>query len=250
MKKSAPAPTDSSRETGREADDARPNSWAIVFALFDNVTQLDFTGPLQVLSRLPGATIRLASARGGELTSDAGLTFSRILRLSDCRDCDILVVPGGQGQIQAMADQDYMQEIRRLGGIARFVTSVCTGSLILGAAGFLKGRRATCHWAARDLLRDLGAIPDDARVVEDGNVVTGAGVTAGIDFALTLVARLAGQRTAEAIQLGLEYAPMPPFSAGRPETAPADVLAEALHRLEAATEIRRRQIAALTSPKA
>ena len=138
--------------------------------------------------------------------------------------CDLLVVPGGFGTTEAMADGAFLNEIRRLSAGARYVTSVCTGSLVLGAAGLLKGKRAACHWAWRDQLALFGAIPDPARVVRDGNVFTGGGVTAGIDFALTIAAEIAGEDVAQAIQLAVEYAPAPPFNSGRPETAPARVL--------------------------
>jgi putative intracellular protease/amidase len=196
----------------------------IVFALYPGVTHLDFTGPHQVLTHLPGARTIAASAAGGSITAE-GLTFADLARLADISACDVLCVPGGFGCAEAMGDPQFMHEIRRLAAGARHVTSVCTGSLILGAAGLLRGRRAACHWAWRDLLSAFGAIPDPARVVRDGNVITGGGVTAGIDFALTLAAEIAGPLVAQAIQLNLEYAPAPPFDSGRPETAPAEVLA-------------------------
>lgn len=195
----------------------------IVFALFPGVTHLDFTGPHQILCRLPGARVTAASLDGGEIEAD-GLIFAHLPRLSQIPACDVLVVPGGFGTTQAMADPAFLAEIRRLAAGARYVCSVCTGSLVLGAAGLLKGRRAACHWAWRDQLALFGAIPDPARVVRDGNVFTGGGVTAGIDFALTIAAEIAGEDVAQAIQLAVEYAPAPPFNAGRPETAPARVL--------------------------
>ena len=198
----------------------------IVFALYPGVTHLDFTGPHQVLCRLPGAKVIAASETGGPIEAE-GLTFSNLTRLADIPACDVLCVPGGSGTTAAMEDADFMGEIRRLAAGARYVTSVCTGSLILGAAGLLRGKRAACHWGARDLLPLFGAIPDDARVVRDGNVFTGGGVTAGIDFALTLAEEIAGRETAELIQLYLEYAPAPPFDAGRPETAPPEILERA-----------------------
>ncbi len=201
----------------------------IVFALFQGVTHLDFTGPHQVLSRLPGAKVIVASAAGGAINAD-GLTFADLTRLSDVPRCDVLCVPGGPGTTTAGLDAAFIGEIRRLAAGARYVTSVCTGSLILGAAGLLVGKRASCHWAWRDLLPLFGAIPSEERVTRDGNLLTGGGVTAGIDFALTLAAEIAGAETAQAIQLGLEYAPAPPFAAGRPESAPPEVLA----RVEAA----------------
>ncbi len=198
----------------------------IVFALYPGVTHLDFTGPHQVLCRLPGAKVIAASEAGAPIEAE-GLTFSNLTRLADIPACDVLCVPGGSGTTAAMEDAAFMAQIARLAAGARYVTSVCTGSLILGAAGLLRGKRAACHWASRDLLPLFGAIPDDGRVVRDGHVFTGGGVTAGIDFALTLAAEIAGRETAELIQLYLEYAPAPPFEAGRPDTAPAAVLQRA-----------------------
>jgi cyclohexyl-isocyanide hydratase len=196
----------------------------ILFALYPGVTQLDFTGPHQVFCRLPGAHVTAASLAGGQLTFD-GLTFAGLAKLAEVEACDLICVPGGFGTSDAMNDLAFMAEVQRLAGTARYITSVCTGSLILGAAGLLKGRRAACHWAWRDHLPLFGALADPARVVRDGNVITGGGVTAGIDFALTVAAEVAGPQRAQAIQLALEYAPEPPFEAGRPETAPAEVLA-------------------------
>lgn len=196
----------------------------IVFALYPEVTHLDFTGPHQVLSRLPGAKAVVASKDGGSMVSD-GLTFAGLTRLADIPRCDVLCVPGGFGTTNAMLDADFMAQIKRLAATATYVTSVCTGSLILGAAGLLKGKRAACHWAARDLLPVFGAIPDEGRVVRDGNTFTGGGVTAGIDFAFTLAAEIAGPEVAKSIQLGLEYAPAPPFNSGRPELADPHLLA-------------------------
>jgi len=196
----------------------------IVFALYPGVTQLDFTGPHQVFSRLPGARVEGASLTGEAITTD-NLTFSGLKKLSEIDRCDVLCVPGGFGTTEAIQTPELLAEIRRLAGTATYVTSVCTGSLVLAAAGLLQGKRAACHWGWRDQLSLFGAIPDPARVVRDGNILTGGGVTAGIDFALTLAAEIAGPEFAQAIQLGLEYAPAPPFNAGRPETAPPEVLA-------------------------
>jgi len=209
----------------------------IVFALYPGVTHLDFTWPHQVLSRLPGAVTLVASAQGGQIEAD-GLRFAGLEILAAIPHCDVLCVPGGFGCIEAMQDAAFMAEIRRLASGARYVTSVCTGSLILAAAGLLVGKRAACHWAWRDLLVPFGAIPDAARVVRDGNLLTGGGVTAGIDFALTLAAELSSRLVAQAIQLNLEYAPAPPFDAGRPETAPPEVLALVQKRMEAARTAR------------
>ena len=210
----------------------------IVFALYPGVTHLDFTGPQQFLSRLPDSEVIVASVTGEPIASD-GLTFSNLSKLADIEGCDVLCVPGGFGVTDAIQDEAFMDEIRRLGEGARYLTSVCTGSLALGAAGFLVGKRAACHWAWRELLTPFGAIVDEGRVVRDGNIITGGGVTAGIDFALVLIAELAGPQMAQAIQLGLEYAPAPPFNAGRPETAPAGVLAMVRDRMDAAAGERR-----------
>jgi cyclohexyl-isocyanide hydratase len=204
----------------------------IVFALFPGVTQLDFTGPCQVFAALPGASVILASRDGGTITSGEGIVFAGLRRLADIPACDVVCVPGGRGVTDnAIADDVFLAELRRLAGTARYVTSVCTGSLALGAAGLLRGRRAATHWAWRELLRPFGATPDAGRVVRDGNVITGGGVTAGIDFALDLVAELAGVETAQAIQLGIEYAPAPPFNAGDPETAPPAILERVRERI-------------------
>lgn len=199
--------------------------FVIVEAVFPGMTQLDFTGPHTVFSRLPNTETVVASAPGGAVRSDGGLSFGGTARLADVARCDLLFVPGGLAATEAALDEAFMREIVRLSASARYVTSVCTGSLILGAAGLLRGKRAACHWAWRHMLPLFGAIPDDARVVRDGRVITGGGVTAGIDFAFTVAAELAGETVAQAIQLGLEYAPAPPFHAGRPETAPPSVLA-------------------------
>jgi len=191
----------------------------IVFILYPRLTQLDFTGPYEVLARMPGAEIVLASKDGGELRTEMGLTFAHLTRMADVDRADMIMIPGGPGQTAAMLDPDFMAEVKRLGEGARYVTSVCTGSLILAAAGLLKGKRAGCHWAYRELLAPFGAIPDDARVVRDGNAITGGGVTAGIDIALNIVADLVGPKIAKMIQLSIEYAPAPPFNCGRPEIA-------------------------------
>ena len=198
---------------------------SVVMAVYDGVTQLDFTGPHQFLSRTPDLEIRVASLGGRSISADR-LTFSDLDDLTTVESCDVLLVPGGGGCIAAIENDLFMKEIVRLGATARYLTSVCSGSLILGAAGFLTGRRAACHWAWRELLPVFGAIVDDSRIVRDGNILSGGGVTAGIDFALALIAELRGQRVAEMVQLGLEYAPQPPFNSGRPDTAPAEVLAE------------------------
>ncbi len=197
--------------------------FTVVFALYPGLTQLDFTGPFEVFASTPGVRVIVASRQGGELESDKGLRFAGLERLADVGRCDLICLPGGFGQVAAVKDEDFMAEVRRLASGARYVTSVCTGSLILAAAGLLRGKRAASHWAWRDRLALFGVTPDPARVVRDGNVFTG-GVTAGIDFALTVVAELFGAETAQAVQLSIEYAPEPPFDSGRPETVPPAVL--------------------------
>jgi transcriptional regulator GlxA family with amidase domain len=209
----------------------------IVFALYPGVTHLDFTGPHQVLVRAPNATVTAASLGGRDIEAD-GLTFAKLADLSAIERCDVLCVPGGFGATEAMLNADFMAQIRRLGSGATYVTSVCTGSLILGAAGFLQGKRAACHWAWRSLLEPFGAVVSEARVERDGNVITGGGVTAGIDFALVLLEELAGRDYAEGVQLGLEYAPAPPFNSGRPELARPEVLARVKALMDKALESR------------
>jgi transcriptional regulator GlxA family with amidase domain len=200
-------------------------TFTIVEAIYDGMTQLDFTGPHTIFARLPEIRTIVASEPGGAVESEGGLVFAGTTRLAEIEHCDLLFVPGGMAASDIINDLAFMEQIRRLAEGAIYLTSVCTGSLILGAAGLLTGRRAACHWAWREMLRPFGAQPDPARVVRDGNIITGGGVTAGIDFALVIAAELAGDDFAQSLQLALEYAPAPPFNAGRPETAPAEILA-------------------------
>lgn len=196
----------------------------ILFVIYPGMTQLDFTGPHQFLSRLPGGEVLVASPAGGAVPAD-GLVFGDTLPVAAVDRCDLICIPGGPGATVVAQDQDFLAEVRRLAAGARYVTSVCTGAFVLGAAGLLRGKRATTHWAWHDLLPLFGAIPVAERVVRDGNLITGGGVTAGIDFALTVLAEIAGEEAAQAVQLGLEYAPAPPFDAGSAATAPPAVLA-------------------------
>lgn len=219
---------------------------AIAFVLFPNLTQLDFTGPLQVLSRLPGAEVHLVARTMEPVPTDAVLTLNPTCVFDGGPAADVLVVPGGFGVDGAMQDAALMAFVRREGARARYVTSVCTGAFILGAAGLLRGRRAATHWAYHAELERVGAIPVKARVVRDGSVFTGAGVTAGIDFALTLAAEIAGEATARAIQLGLEYDPAPPYDAGSPEKAAPATIAQLTGRYGARLEAFRRALAAAT----
>lgn len=203
-----------------------PTPIHFVIPVYPDTTQLDFTGPHQFFSRVPGAEVTVASRAGGDLDLD-GLRLTGLARLSDLPGCDVLCVPGGFGTAEAMHDAGFMAQIRRLAADARYVTSVCTGSLILAAAGLLNGRRAACHWYWRDLLAKFPEVTVvEDRVVRDGNVITGGGVTAGIDLALTVIAELRGAAVAQSIQLGLEYAPAPPFDTGRPERAPAEMVSD------------------------
>jgi cyclohexyl-isocyanide hydratase len=187
---------------------------AVGFVLFPNLTQLDLTGPLQVLHRLPGATVHIAAK-----TLEPTTTFAT------SPDLDLICVPGGAGVSGAVADAETVAFVRRQAGRATYVTSVCTGAFVLGAAGLLQGRRATTHWAYTHLLPMVGATYQKARVVRDGNVFTGGGVTAGIDFALAVAAEVAGSEAAQRIQLSIEYDPAPPFNSGSPDQAPASVRA-------------------------
>jgi cyclohexyl-isocyanide hydratase len=216
--------------TGDTAEDLPMAKLRIVIALYPGITHLDFTGPHQVLVRTPDAEVVVASLGGRDIEAE-GLVFSQLADLAAIPSCDVLLVPGGLGAMEAILDEPFLTEIRRLAAGARSVTSVCTGSLILGAAGLLQGKRAACHWAFRELLEPFGAIVSDARVERDGRLITGGGVTAGIDFAFVLLAELAGTAYAQSVQLGLEYAPAPPFAAGRPELAPPEVLARVQERL-------------------
>ena len=208
--------------------------FTVVFALYPHLTQLDFTGPLEVFARLPRSSIVLAASKAGELACDSGVTFANVRALGQVRDCTLLCVPGGFGCSAAMDDPHYLDALRRLAAGATYVTSVCTGSLLLAAAGLLVGKRAACHWAFRELLPLFGAIPDEARVVRDGNVITGGGVTAGIDMALSVLAQIAGADLAQAVQLAMEYAPDPPFRSGRPEEARPEILASVRARYDRA----------------
>lgn len=205
------------------------NPLTIVFPIYPGVTQLDFTGPHQFFSRLPGVKPVVASIEGKPITAD-GLTFTDLVSLEELDRCDVLCVPGGFGCTNAIENLQYLSAIRRLAEKALYITSVCTGSLILGAAGLLEGKRAACHWAWREFLPLFGAIPDAGRVVRDGNIITGGGVTAGIDFALTLAAELTNPTIAQSVQLGLEYAPAPPFDSGTLDRAPAEVVARMRRR--------------------
>jgi len=207
----------------------------IAIPLYDRFTALDAIGPYEVLSRLPGARVTFLASEAGPVRTDNGmLTVEAERSLAELPAPEIIVVPGGPGEVGARAGEEMLEWLRGADRTSNWTTSVCTGSLILAAAGLLRGKRATSHWLAMDALAALGAEPTSERVVFDGKTVTAAGVSAGIDMALALAARLAGREVAEAIQLGIEYDPQPPFDAGSPQKAPAEVRA----RLEAGSRFR------------
>ncbi len=199
--------------------------------VFPSVQQLDLTGPYDVFASIPGAKVHLIWKDRSAITSATGLVLAPTMTFAECPALDVLCVPGGSGINALLQDAEVLGFLRAQAARARYVSSVCTGALVLGAAGLLKGRHATTHWASHDLLARFGAIPTRGRVVRDGNLFTAGGVTAGIDFGLTIVAELLGEAQAQMIQLGHEYAPEPPFRAGTPETAPPAVLAAAKERL-------------------
>ncbi len=205
---------------------------SIVFLLFPQVTQLDLTGPAQVLSRLGRAKLDLVWKTREPVPTDAGFSIVPTATFDEAPAADILCVPGGMGVTAVIDDDAAMAWVTRVGGSAQWVTSVCTGSLILGAAGLLDGYRATTHWAWHEQLALFGAEPVRARTVVDRNRVTGGGVTAGIDFALTLTALIRGEDHARAVQLSLEYDPAPPFDAGSPERAGTELVERYRQRMD------------------
>ena len=211
--------------------------------LFPKVTQLDFTGPLQVFSSVPGAKVHLIWKRIEPVASDSVMILTPTTTFADCPQLDVICVPGGMGTDDMVNDEEMLAFLRKQAQGARYVTSVCTGSLVLGAAGLLEGYRAATHWSAMEYLSAFGATPTRTRVCTDRNRVTGGGVTAGIDFALTLVSMLVDRTTAEAIQLRLEYNPSPPFQSGSPDTAPPEVLAKIMERI-APSKVRREEMIA------
>jgi cyclohexyl-isocyanide hydratase len=203
--------------------------------LFDGLDQIDLTGPFEVLSRIPNSACRIFAKTAEPVRDGRGLRLMPDAALIEAPQLDVLHVPGGFGQEAMMDDEEVLGWIRHQAAGARWVLSVCTGALICGAAGLLKERRATTHWAAFHLLPFFGAIPVNERVVVDGDMVFAAGVTAGIDGALRLAAELRGDEAAQAIQLSMQYAPEPPFNCGAPETAPATILEHARRSVQAIT---------------
>ena len=208
--------------------------------IFPRLTQLDMTGPYEVLARLPNTKVHLVAHTMAPVKTDRGMEIVPTVTLANCPQLDLIMVPGGPGQQDLMEDLAVLTFLQTQARGAKYVTSVCTGSLVLGAAGLLKGKRATCHWAAIDHLKPLGAIPVSERVVTDGNIITGAGVASGIDFALAVAAVLEGEDVARQIQLQIEYDPAPPFSSGSPKTASAETVALLRSRGAALNEQRRK----------
>lgn len=216
--------------------------------IFPKLTQLDMTGPYEVLARVPDTKVHLVAKSLAPVKTDRGMEIVPTITLDDCPQLDLIMVPGGPGQQDLMEDQTVLEFLQKQARGAKYVTSVCTGSLVLGAAGLLKGKRATCHWAAIEHLKLLGAIPVSERVVTDGNIITGAGVASGIDFALKVAAVLEGEEVARQIQLQIEYDPAPPFNSGSPKTAPAEITA-LLRSRGAKLNEQRREVAARIGKK-
>lgn len=191
----------------------------IGFLIFPRITQLDMTGPHEVFARMPGSEIHLVWKTLEPIVAQGGMGLVPTTTLDTCPQLDLICVPGGPGMNPLLNDEPVLDFVRRQASAARYVTAVCTGALVLGAAGLLRGRRATTHWTAHEMLAAFGAIPVKERIVIDGNLITGGGVTAGIDFALKVAAELLGEDAAKTIQLNIEYDPKPPFDAGSPERA-------------------------------
>jgi transcriptional regulator GlxA family with amidase domain len=203
--------------------------------LYDNMTSLDFIGPFDVFGIMPDSTIRTVAKQAGPIRIDAGIPLLNAQHsLDEVTEADILFVPGSIDNSHVQKDEEVLDWLRRVDRTTRWTTSVCTGSLILAAAGLLKGVRATTHWAVLQTLEPFGAIPTQGRVVRDGKYVTGAGVSAGIDMALTLAALEHDEVTAKCIQLAIEYDPQPPFNSGSPATAPKEVVEHTVELLLAA----------------
>ncbi len=194
------------------------------FLLFPALTQLDLTGPFEVLARVPGFHIDFVSPTLEPIRSDRGLAMLPTATFDSAAPCDLLVVPGGPGTDDALTDPRWVGFTARQAAGARYILGVCTGSLLLGAAGLLRGKRAACHWQAREFLSAFGALPDASRTCVDGNIFTSGGVTSGIDMALRAVALMRDEDTARQIQLQIEYDPEPPFPGGRPETSPPAIV--------------------------
>lgn len=199
-------------------------SITIGFLLFPDMTNLDFAGPFEVFSQVPGAKVHLVAKSINAVTADKGLRLLPDTTFADCPQLDVLCVPGGPHVDFLFSDTETLSFLKKQGDGAKYVTSVCTGSLILGAAGLLEGYKATSHWTSVDMLSHFGAVATKGRAVKDRNRITGGGVTAGIDFAISVAAELVGEQVAKMIQLGLEYNPAPPFVGGHPDVAEPEIV--------------------------
>ncbi len=217
-------------------------TFRIGFLIFPDIMQLDMTGPYEVFTKLPGTEVSLIWKSLDPVRAEGGMRIIPDVTFDTCPELDLICVPGGSGMNSLMNDQATLTFLREKAERAKYVTSVCTGSLVLAAAGLLNGRRAACHWMSRQMLSEFKVTPDPSRVVIDGNYISGGGVTAGIDFGLTVAAEVFGEDVAKSIQLGIEYTPKPPFDAGSPETAEPDVVQAAL---DAATERQKARLAAV-----
>ncbi|GBE42910.1 MAG TPA: DJ-1/PfpI family protein [Rhizobiales bacterium] len=216
-------------------------TFRIGLLVFPDITQLDATGPYEVFIKFPRAEVRLIWKSLEPVKAGGGMLLTPDTAFADCPQLDLICVPGGAGMNPLLNDEETLNFVRAQAAGAKYVTSVCTGSLVLGAAGLLKGKRATCHWMSAHMLEAFGAIPVAERVVRDGNIITGGGITAGIDFALAVAAEILGEDTARAIQLGLEYDPQPPFDSGSPARADSALVERA--RSAAAARQRDREAA-------
>ena len=207
------------------------DEYSIVFVIFDGITQLDFAGPVQFLALMPGAKIHVINADEKPVATDCGFSILPNGNFADCPQADLLCIPGGAGVVKAIGDAEIVGFVRKQAEAAQWVTSVCTGAFILGAAGLLKGKRASTHWAYTHLLEKFGATDEKARVVRDGNLITAGGVTSGIDFALEVIAHVRGDDVAQSIQLACEYDPAPPFISGHPNRAPDAIVGAMKQRI-------------------
>lgn len=213
------------------------------FLLFPGITQLDLTGPYEVFARVPGAVVALVSASLDPVASDRGLVLTPTATFETATACDLLVVPGGPGADALLTEASWLDFIVAQADRASYVMGICTGSLLLGAAGLLRGKRASCHWTAREFLPDFGALRDDARICVDGRLLTSGGVTSGIDMALKAVALMRDEDTARQIQLQIEYDPQPPFPGGTPESSPPHILQRCLEAGKARYPVRAAAVA-------
>ena len=202
-------------------------AFRVVIPIFDNVTQLDFTGPAQMFAKVPDIDLCIASKNATPVKTDSGFSVAAPYTFADCPAADLICVPGGGGVMDAIQDPYFLSFVERQAQQARYITSVCTGMFALGALGLLKGRKVTSHWGYTDVIADCGGVFTEGRVVIDGNLITAGGVTSGVDFSLTVIAQVFGEETARLIQLSMEYNPQPPFEGGHPSVAKPDTLASA-----------------------